>query len=235
MRPRPRQTRSMIEAVVFDFDGLLVDTEWPGFEVWRDLFADHGAELTIDDFLVCIGTRNAIDWGELLSAKTGRSGPSDEELRTTKVARQTETVAELPLRDGVAQWLADVTAAGLRCAIASSSERLWIEPHLDRLEVAHHFELLATWEGPECGFPPKPAPDLYLQACRALGVAPRAALAVEDSVNGVLAAKAAGMYCLAVPNRVTRGCDFGAADVVAASLADLRLADALAALAGNGS
>ncbi len=215
---------------MFDFDGLLVETEGPGFEAWRTVFAELGAELTVDDFLVCIGTRNAVDWGELLEIKTGRPGPTDAELRVAKQAHQAGSVAALPLQPGVRQWLDDVAAAGLRCAIASSSERLWIEPHLHRLGVAHHFELLTTWEGPDCGFAPKPAPDLYLRACRALDVQPGAALAVEDSMNGVLAAKAAGMHCLAVPNGITISSDFSAADLVATSLDALRLAEALAAL-----
>jgi HAD superfamily hydrolase (TIGR01509 family) len=223
--------RAPIDAVVFDFDGLLVDTEWPSYESWRTLFAEHGADLTVDDFLVCIGTRNAIDWGELLAAKTGRAGPSDAELRAAKQPRHAEVVAALPLLPGVGRWLADIAAHGLRCAIASSSERVWIEPHLDRLEVAHHFEVLVTWEGPECGFPPKPAPDLYRRACEALAVTPTATLAIEDSRNGVLAAKAAGLRCLAVPNRLTAQSDFSAADLVADSLDAVTLDDAIAALA----
>src|SRR5207249_8695628 len=95
------------------------------------------------------------------------------------------------------------------------------------LGVAHHFEVLITWEGPGCGFPPKPAPDLYRRACAALDVAPGAALAIEDSTNGVAAAKAAGLRCLAVPNRLTAGSDFGAADLVVDSLASCPLTDAL--------
>lgn len=92
------------------------------------------------------------------------------------------------------------------------------------------FEAIATWE-PACGHAPKPAPDVYLGACAALGIAPAAALAVEDSPNGVLAAKAAGMWCVAVPNRVTAGGDFGAADLVVTSLASYDLAVALRSLA----
>jgi putative hydrolase of the HAD superfamily len=225
--------RAPIDAVVFDYDGLMVDTEWPSFESWRALFAEHGADLSVDDFLICIGTRNAIDFGELLAAKTGRPGPSDAQLRAIRQPRHVEHVGMLPLLPGVAQWLDDIRARGLRCAIASSSERGWIEPHLERLEVAHHFEVLVTWEGPACGFPPKPAPDLYLRACDALGVAPAATLAIEDSHKGVVAAKAAGLHCLAVPNRLTAQSDFSAADLVADSLAALSLDDVLAALAAT--
>src|SRR5262249_47205311 len=153
--------------------------------------------------LVCIGTRNAIDFGKLLATKTGRPGPSDAELRSIRQPRHAERVGMLPLLPGVAQWLDDIRARGLRCAIASCSERGWIEPHLERLEVAPHCEVLVTRERPAWGSPPKPAPDLYLRACDALGVTPAATLAVEDSHNGVLAAKAAGLHCLAVPNRLT--------------------------------
>lgn len=220
----------MLAAVVFDFDGLLVETEWPGFEAWREVFTEHGVELELDEFLVCIGTRYAIDWGELLAAKTGRPGPSDAELRIRRESSRLAGVHDLPLQPGVIEWLHDVGRLDLRCAIASSSERAWIDPHLDRLGVAHHFEVVSSWDGPECGFPPKPAPDLYLRACAALGVAPGDALAVEDSANGVLAAKAAGMRCVAVPNRVTASSDFSAADLVLPSLASQSLADVVARL-----
>lgn len=212
---------------MFDFDGLLVDTEWNGYEAWCSVFADHGVDLTIEEFVVCIGTRYGIDWGELLERKTGQVGPSDDELRALKQPRQDATVTRLPLLPGVEEWLAEVGRRGLRCAIASSSEREWIDPHLDRLGVAHHFEVIATWEGRECGYPPKPAPDIYLRACDALGVAPQHALAVEDSSNGVKAATAAGMPCVAVPNRVTAASDFSEADIVIASLAEVPLASVL--------
>jgi HAD superfamily hydrolase (TIGR01509 family) len=223
----------VIEAVVFDFDGLLVETEWPGFEAWQTVFAEHGAELELEEFLVCIGTRYAIDWGDLLAAKTGRPGPTDAELRRRKEPLLDASITDLPLLPGVIEWLQEIGRRGLRCAIASSSERSWIDPHLDRLGVAHHFEAISSWDGPECGFPPKPAPDLYTRACAALGVEPAAALAVEDSANGVRAAKAAGMRCVAVPNRVTESSDFSPADLVIPSLATTPLADALAQLDGD--
>ena len=218
----------MIRAVVFDFDGLLVDTEWPGFEAWQVVFAEHGTTLGLEEFVVCVGTRYAVDWGELLAAKTGRAGPSDAELRAHREPRRTDAVRDLPLLPGVVEWLHAAGRRGLRCAIASSSGRSWIDPHLDRLGVAHHFEVISSWDGPECGFPPKPAPDLYLRACTALGVEPGDALAVEDSPNGVHAATAAGMRCVAVPNRVTASSAFAAADLVIPSLASCPLDDVVA-------
>lgn len=116
-------TGAMIEAVIFDFDGVIVDTEWHSFEVWRALFAEHGADLSLDDFAICIGTRNAIDMGALLTAKTGRAGPSDADLRALKHRRHLGDVAGLPLLPGVQQWLAEIARRDMGCAIASSSER----------------------------------------------------------------------------------------------------------------
>lgn len=214
--------------MIFDFDGLLVETEWPGFEAWQAVFAEHGAELALEEFLVCIGTRYAVDWGELLAAKTGRAGPTDAELRARREPRRDDAVRDLPLLPGALDWLHAVGRRGLRCAIASSSERSWIDPHLDRLGVANRFETISAWGGPGCGFPPKPAPDLYLRACAALAVEPADALAIEDSANGVRAANAAGMRCVAVPNRVTASSDLSLADLVIPSLASCSLDDVLA-------
>ena len=224
----------MIDAVIFDFDGLIVDTEWNGFQALVSVYAQYGAELALADFVKSVGTRGAVDWGHLLQLKTGRSGPTDLELRDLCTPHERAGLNSLAILPGVHHWLGDAADAALRCAIASSSERHWIEPHLSRLQIDHHFAALATWEGDDCGYPPKPAPDIYLHACTALGTEPRHAIALEDSPNGVAAAKAAGLFCVAVPGRVTAGLDFSAADVVVTSLAEFSLADAIAlAAAGN--
>ena len=219
----------MIRAVVWDFDGVVIDTEWSAFEIWQSVFAHHGAELTQDDFVTSIGTRGAIDFSRLLTERTGRTAPDNRTLRAWKQPLQDAAVAELPLMPGVGAWLRGGTVAGVRQAIASSSERWWIEPHLARLDIAHHFEHLSTWDGPQVGFAPKPAPDLYQRAVAALGVEPHEVLAIEDSLNGTIAAKRAGLWVLAVPTRLTRGLDLGIADVRAPSLDAIDL-DAVRAL-----
>ncbi len=216
----------MLEAILFDFDGLMVETEWSGYEIWSGLFAEHGAELTEDEFLVCIGTRGAIDFGHLLQTKTGRVGPNDAELRAIKQPRQDEAVGELPLQPGVMEWLDAAKAAGIPVGIASSSGEAWIEPHLLRHGIRQRFSAFCTWEGDHVGYPPKPAPDIYQRAVGALGVNPSACIAFEDSLHGVTAAKAAGLRCVAVPNRLTRALDFSIADAVVETLHDFSLEDA---------
>ena len=238
-----------IDAVIFDFDGLIVDTETNGYEALASVFADFGAELTLADFVKSVGTRHGVDWGALLHAKTrtrvSRSqrnfttvsssslGPTSRQLRDLAEPRERVGLDTLTINAGVRDWLRSAADAKLPCAIASSSERHWIEPHLHRLGIAHHFAALATWEGDDCGYPPKPAPDLYLHACAALGVVPRDAIALEDSPNGVAAAKAAGLFCIAVPGRITARLDFSAADVIVESLAAFSLADAVAVTAAR--
>ncbi len=217
----------MVRAIVFDFDGVIIDTEWSAFTIWQRVFSEHGAELTLDEFVVSIGTRGAIDFERLLSSKTGRPAPSNRELRAWKQPLQDAAVSELPLMPGVQRWLDDARVANIPVAIASSSEHHWIAPHLHRHAIADRFSHLATWEGGHVGFPPKPAPDLYLQTLAALDVDPHAAVAIEDSVNGANAATAAGMRVIAVPTRLTRELDFSMADLVVDSLDSMTLADAL--------
>jgi HAD superfamily hydrolase (TIGR01509 family) len=130
---------------------------------------------------------------------------------------------------GVHDWLDDARRLGLPIGVASSSEVDWVAAHLERLGLLDRFACLTCFDGALRG---KPAPDLYLAACESLGVAPADALAVEDSGNGITAARAAGMRCVAVPHDLTREHDLSGADLVVASLADLTLEEAIARLWG---
>jgi HAD superfamily hydrolase (TIGR01509 family) len=215
---------------VFDFDGTIIDTETPNFRAWQTVFAEEGAELLAEDFVRCIGTRRAFDWGELLATKLGRPGPGQAELFARKQPLNEAAIAESVPRPGVVEWMEEARAAGLRIAIASSSERWWIEPKLAQHGLDRFVEHISSWEGPDGGIPPKPAPDLYLHACAALGVEPSRAVAVEDSSNGVLSAKAAGLACVAVPGSFGAHMDLAAADLVLESFEAMTLATALATL-----
>jgi beta-phosphoglucomutase-like phosphatase (HAD superfamily) len=103
----------------------------------------------------------------------------------------------------------------MQLAIASSSPMEWVDPHVERLGLRHFFEQIVTADRVDAA---KPAPDLYLRAVELLGVDPREVIALEDSPNGVAAAKAAGLYCIAVPGPMTRTLSFEAADAVLPSL-----------------
>jgi HAD superfamily hydrolase (TIGR01509 family) len=210
----------VIEAVVFDFDGLILETEMPVFVGWQEEFLAHGSEpLTFELWSAEIGTNRGLDLVALLRETATR--PVDEfALHERRRARIDELVALEELRPGVEAWLDEADALGLRLAVASSSLADWVEPHLVRLGIRDRFEHVAC-RGE--GLSAKPAPDVYLSACRAIGVAPHAALAVEDSPHGVRAAKSAGLRCVAVPHAITEQLDLSEADVRLASLASMSL------------
>ncbi|HZN14791.1 MAG TPA: HAD-IA family hydrolase [Acidimicrobiales bacterium] len=215
----------MIEAVVFDFDGLILDTEMPSFVSWAEVFKLYDCELTEDDHALTIGAQ--FERIDILKQRARRPLPPDDELRAIKKQRHDELLADMEILPGVIAWLDDVGRRGLPVAIASSSPSSWVTELLDRFELAPRFAHVACCDGDR---PPKPAPDCYIAACDALAVAPQHALAVEDSANGVAAAKAAGMWCVAVPNALTRRLDLSAADVQLESLAHASLDDVIAQL-----
>lgn len=217
----------MIDAVVFDFDGLIVDTESSSFRAWVETYAEYGCTLVEEDWAHHIGTINGFDPYRTLCTRATRPVPPEDELRAAKRAREQELVEAEPVRPGVVEWLDEIAALQLPLAVASSSPTDWCGGHLTRLDLAARFASVMCCDGER---PPKPAPDVYLAACEALGVEPGRALAVEDSVHGVTAAKAAGLWCVAVPGPLTRSLDFGAADVVLTSLADASLADVIGRL-----
>ncbi|HVF32247.1 MAG TPA: HAD-IA family hydrolase [Acidimicrobiales bacterium] len=206
-----------VRALVFDFDGVVVDTEGPEYEAWRATWEDYGHELTLDEWVQCIGTNDPDGWSPLreLSARVG-AGFDPVEANERRRARHHPAIAALttPL-PGVVELLTEAKACGLRTAIASSSGDDWVPVLLEQLGLVDHFEHLSLFDG-TC--PAKPSPDLYLRACEALGVDPSEAVAIEDSPNGIAAAKAAGLWCVAVPHAITRRLDLSAADVVLDSL-----------------
>lgn len=215
----------MIDAVVFDFDGLIADTETPSYQAWRETFEHFGCVLTEEEHVMTIGAQfDRLAW---LKERASVELPSDEDVRQFKLKRHMELLAGLEIIAGVEAWLDEVDALGLPMAIASSSPPSWVNDHLDRLGLRSRFRAVSCCEG---DMPPKPAPDCYIAACHALDVAPCGALAVEDSANGVAAAKTAGLWCVAVPNALTKRLDLSAADIEVASLADITLGEVLAEL-----
>jgi len=214
----------VIRAVVFDFDGVILDTETPDFISWQEVFVEHGVELTIETWSQGIGTYpSSFDVHAHLELISGRV-VERETLRTVRRARNDALIADESIRPGVETWLADAKRRGLRLGIASSSPVSWVEGHLARVG------LLAAFDCIRCAHHvtrTKPSPELYLGACEGLGVAPGEALAIEDSPNGIAAAKAAGLCCIAVPNGVTVKLDLTAADICVDSLASLSLENAI--------
>jgi HAD superfamily hydrolase (TIGR01509 family) len=213
----------VIKALLFDFDGTLVDTESIDLRTWREIFEAHGVEVPLDRFALRVGTLTGPDELDELDALL--AAPCDRDaIRTARHRRELELLELEQLRPGVREYLADAARLGLQVAIVSSSSRSWIDKNLRRFALEGWASVVcADGDTKRC----KPSPALYLEALDGLGVAADEAIAIEDSPNGVAAARAAGVFCVAFPNEVTAGFDFSQADLIVDSLEDLPLAELL--------
>lgn len=214
----------MIRALLFDFDGLLVDTESPSYEAWADVYRQYGHELTIERWSAAIGTLDGFDpFGDL----EGLLGRSLDRGSVNARRREVEFAASdlEELRDGVADYLEEAKRLGLARAIVSSSGQKWIRRHLERLDLLEGWSCIVAADGDAARA--KPRPTLYLEALERLDVTAAEAIAFEDSPNGITAAKAAGLYCIAVPNPITAALDVTHADLVLGSLEEVPLAQLL--------
>lgn len=222
----------MIRALIFDFDGLILDTESPMRASWMEIYADAGLSVAEDTWARILGSSpDPPEAYDLLDAHVGR--PVDRaELRERRVRRELELLERERPMPGARELIADAAEAGLRIGIASSSDRAWVLRLLDDHGLHEAFDAVVCAEDVA---KTKPAPDLYLEALNALDVRAREAIAFEDSVHGVAAAKAAGVFCVAVPNDVTRCLSFERADLLVDSLAERPLREYIAAAERSGS
>ncbi|WP_127610187.1 HAD family hydrolase [Paenibacillus validus] len=211
----------MIRAVVFDFDGLIVDTETADFESVQAMYRHHGGELTIDVWGHCIGTGpDAFNPYDDLERQIGRTYDR-EAARAMRKQAYDARMAEADVRPGVRSYLKEARRLGLRIGLASSSTREWVTGYLKAYGLLDDFECIRTRDDVTRV---KPDPELYLKALAALGVQPHEAVAFEDSPNGALAAYRAGMRCVVVPNAVTGLLTFGTHDFRLASVEEIGLA-----------
>jgi putative hydrolase of the HAD superfamily len=213
-------------AVVFDFDGLLMDTESVMLASWQYEWQQHGLELDLDTFWVDHGGDVTEDRYRRLAAAVG---PAYDRAAShaRRVAYRDELNRQLGLRPGIEDWLQDAHSAGLSLAVASSSPRIWVRTLLNGIGMEDYFAAFACGDEVER---PKPSPEVYLLALDRLGVGAGRAVAVEDSPHGAAAARAAGLRCIAIPNPHVAAESLDAADLVLASAAELSLAQALAEL-----
>jgi HAD superfamily hydrolase (TIGR01509 family) len=186
-----------IEAVVFDMDGVLVDTEHLWDEVREELTEEWGGRYTPEAQEAMMGMSSR-EWSRYLHETVGLRQPP--EVINDEVVRRmlTRYETELPVVPGSAEAVRRIAAAGLRLAVASSSNRPLIDAVIRRLGVAELFDVTVSSEEVDRG---KPSPDVYLEATRRLGVEPGHCVAVEDSSSGIRAARSAGMGVIAYPNR----------------------------------
>jgi HAD superfamily hydrolase (TIGR01509 family) len=212
----------MLQALIFDFDGLIIDTEWSEFQSWQEMYQQHGVELSLEDWLPSIGrgaTTQVYDPCDALVALLEQPVDGDV-IRAQCKQRHLELIEAQAILPGVEELILEAKRRGLGLAVASSSSRKWVAGHLGRLGLLEHFDSLSC--GDETTHA-KPYPDLYLSALEKLGVQADQAVAFEDSLNGMLAAQRAGIFCVVVPNPLTRHLHFEDIDLRLTSLAELSL------------
>lgn len=218
-----------IKGLLFDFDGLILDTEGPVYQSWRELFHSYGYDLTLEDWQICIGSaEGTASFFENLAEKLGN--PVDLDSETPKrLERELELIASQPILPGVREHLQRAAELGLKMGVASSSPCKWVEGHLKERGLRDYFHCVLAAD--DVGST-KPDPDLYLTAVDCLEVRPEQVIAYEDSPNGVLAAKRAGLYCVAVTNPLTRQLRIEEADLQLVSLEEMTLDELLERVEG---
>lgn len=221
----------MLKGLIFDFDGLILDTETPEYQALNAAYESFGQHLPVELYGQVVGAQYGQQFEPVahLASLTGK--PIDARAFWAQVDRQRmEIIENSPPLPGVTSYLDQAKQRGLKLAIASSSPHSWVDGHLQRLGLFHYFDVLKCQEDVR---QIKPEPELFLAALSALQLQPDEALIFEDSRNGVLAAQRAGIRVVAVPNPVTYHLDTSAASLVLRSLADLSLDDLLAHFSGN--
>jgi len=213
----------LIRAIVFDFDGLILDTEEPVYRSWLEVYEAHGEELPFERWIQTVGsTTTGFHPQHHLEERLGRPLPKD--VLDRRLGRRTEMILANAVLPGVVQHLDAARERGLELGVASSSTQEWVRGHLARLGILDRFRCVQCRDDVAHA---KPEPDLYLAVLDCLGVLATEAIAIEDSPNGVAAAKRAGMRCVAVPNSITARLDMSQADLVLNSLAEVSMAELL--------
>jgi HAD superfamily hydrolase (TIGR01509 family) len=210
-----------IQGLLFDFDGLILDTETASRAGWEWLYREHGHELPHDQWATLVGTIGAaFDPMAHLEELVGSPLERDA-LNERRYTHEMTLIEAEELRPGIADYLADAERLGLKKAIVSSSSRPWVDLNLGRLERLVGWDAIVTADRDLARA--KPRPTLYLEALDLLGLDATEAIAFEDSPHGISAAKAAGIFCVGVPNSITADLGLHEADLVLESLAELPL------------
>lgn len=186
-----------LKAIIFDFDGTILDTETTEFKHWQALYRRYDRELNLVDWQQGIGTWDVFDpWLGLPEEAQNQR----EEIKIEMRQAILNEIEQQGLREGVREMLEAIKDSDLRLGLASSSDRDWIMKWINHYKLDGFFEVMATRYDVE---KVKPSPDLYLLAAKQLGVSPHECLAIEDSLNGATAAVNAGMKVLIVPHEIT--------------------------------
>jgi HAD superfamily hydrolase (TIGR01509 family) len=212
----------MLKALIFDFDGLILDTETPEVLVWQSIYKEHGFELPVEEWEKTIGGYgiSTFDAAEHLAHLTqGRLDPVSSRIRYR--TQSDEIIHASPILPGVVNMIEQAKQNGLKVAIGSSSPHSWVDAHARRLGIFDYFDRIICQDDVPPGRT-KPNPDIFLKALEQLNVKQNAAVVFEDSLNGVTAARRAEIFVVAVPNPLTAKMGV-TGDLTVSSLAQLSL------------
>ena len=199
-----------IKGLIFDFDGLILDTETPVFHSWQEIYHNFNQELNIHDYAKCLGS-SELQFNPLIHLENLVGQPIDHFLwRSFQQKREMELLASQPLLPGISDFLQLAEKYNFPMAIASSSDRAWVTSHLQRFNLKHFFDPILTSDEVSNV---KPAPDLFIAAHKGLNLTSKEVIVFEDSPNGIRAAQSAGIFCVAVPNNISSQLDISFADI----------------------
>lgn len=214
----------MLQALLFDFDGLILDTETPEVSVWQSIYQEHGFELPVHEWEKTVGGFGISNFDAAEHLALLSSGRLDSVSMRSRYRKEADVIihasAVLP---GVIQLIEQARQDNLKVAIGSSSPHSWVDTHAKRLGIFHYFDDIICADDVQPGRT-KPNPDIYLKVLERLNVKNDVAVVFEDSLNGVLAARRAGIFVVAVPNPLTAKMSV-TGDLTVTSLAGLSLHD----------
>ncbi len=212
----------MIKGLIFDFDGLILETEGPIYQSWLEVYRSYGRELPISEWVQIIGLgMDDFNPYTALEKQLNRS-LEHEKIEPQRRQREHELVNIQPPLPGVTGYLEEAQRMGLKIGLASSSSCKWVTGHLERLGLLDYFDCI---RGSDDVRRTKPDPELYISTVKCLGLKARQVVAFEDSQHGIASAKSAGLFCVAVPTEMTSASPLDQADLRLSSLADMPLSE----------
>ena len=222
------KSEAMLKAMIFDFDGLILDTETPEYNALNEIYAEYGLKLPITTYGLAVGSQynQAYEPVEDLQKLTGRNLDADSFWEKVN-RRRMEVIDQNQALPGVEDILREGHARGLKLAVASSSPHSWADKHLKRLNLFQFFDVIVCQDDV---LHIKPEPDLFLAALSALHIRADEAVIFEDSPNGVIAARRAGIRVIAIPNPITEHLSIEGETMRFRSLADVSLSELISKL-----
>ena len=218
------KVRKLIKAVVFDFDGLMVDTETPAYHAFCKVYGEYGQQLPLETYAQCVGTSFDVFNPYTYLAEILQHSVDSDVIRKQVDVRYRELLQHIEPRPGVLDYLKDARRLGLGIALASSSYFNWIEPYLTKFDLHGYFDSINTADLVQ---QVKPDPELYMLSLQKLNVRPEEAISFEDSLNGFTAARKAGLRTVIVPNEMTSTFPFEAYDLKITSMASTSLEEVI--------